>query len=184
MNQGDEYISNSDRGGGIKQTVAGLDESIFGGKITPIEFKSMEIADTHMNYGLEQFIAMIKYLVSNNNHLSVSINFVYLPLGRKFSYLLDGRRRVCAIVKVNNGLKESFILEVAVPDNRSLSTLIVPSSGSAYRNEIHIQELLTKLVFNSGSWGHSFLKNQQHNKVRHSNETTRNWAQRIRNYIY
>ncbi|OOR32239.1 hypothetical protein BW895_30445, partial [Bacillus cereus] len=49
VNQGDEYISNSGRGGGMNQNVAGLDESIFGGKITPIEFKSMEIAETYMN---------------------------------------------------------------------------------------------------------------------------------------
>lgn len=143
----------------------------------------MEIADTHMNYGLDKFIAMIRYLAVNYSHLSVSINFVYLPLGRKFSYLLDGKRRVCAIAKVNNGLKESFILEVAVPDNRSLSTLIVPSLGLAYRNEIHIQGLLTKLVLNSGSWSNSFLKNQVHNKIRHSNETAMNWAQRLINYL-
>lgn len=133
MNQGDEYISNSGRGGGVNQSVAGLDESIFGGKITPIEFKSMEIADTHMNYGLDKFIAMIKYLAANYSHLSVSVNFVYLPLGRKFSYLPDGRRRICAIVKVNNGMKESFIVEVAVPDNRSLSTLIIPSSDQSIK---------------------------------------------------
>ncbi|MFD1412241.1 MULTISPECIES: Tn7-like element transposition protein TnsE [Oceanobacillus] len=183
VNQGDEYISNSGRGGGVNQSVAGLDESIFGGKITPIEFKSMEIADTHMNYGLDKFIAMIKYLAANYSHLSVSVNFVYLPLGRKFSYLPDGRRRICAIVKVNNGMKESFIVEVAVPDNRSLSTLIIPSSGSVHKSEIHIQGLLTKLVFNSGSWSNSFLKNQVHNKIRHYNETVKNWTQRIICYL-
>ncbi|MEW9677912.1 Tn7-like element transposition protein TnsE [Lentibacillus sp. L22] len=84
-------------------------------------------------------------------------------LGRKFSYLSDGRRRVYAIVKVNNGLKDSFILEVAVLDNRSLSTLIVPSLGSVHRNELHIKGLLTKLVLNCGSWSRSFLNNQVHN---------------------
>lgn len=179
VNQGAEYILNSGRGGGIKQSVVGLDESIFGGKIRPIEFKSMEIADTYMNYGLDNFIAMIKYLAGYYKSLRVSVNFVYLPLGRKFSYLPDGRRRACAIVKVNNEMKESFILEVAVPDNRSLSTLIIPSLGSPHKNEIHIQGLLTKLVFNSGSWSNSFLKNQVHNKMRHYDETARNWAQRI-----
>ncbi|WP_277679754.1 Tn7-like element transposition protein TnsE [Gracilibacillus dipsosauri] len=183
VNQGDEYISNSGRGGGINQSVVGLDESIFGGKITPIEFRSMEIADTYMNYGLDHFFAMIRYLAGYYKNLSVSVNFVYLPLGRKFSYLPDGRRRICAIVKVVNGIKESFILEVAVPDNRSLSTLIVPSSVSTYSSENHIKGLLNKLVLNSGSWSNSFLKNQVHHKVRHSNETARNWAQRIRYYL-
>ncbi|WP_299091097.1 Tn7-like element transposition protein TnsE [uncultured Metabacillus sp.] len=183
VNQGDEYISNSGRGGGINQSVVGLDESIFGGKITPIEFRSMEIADTYMNYRLDHFFAMIRYLAGYYKNLSVSVNFVYLPLGRKFSYLPDGRRRICAIVKVVNGIKESFILEVAVPDNRSLSTLIVPSSVATYSSENHIKGLLNKLVLNSGSWSNSFLKNQVHHKVRHSNETARNWAQRIRYYL-
>ncbi|MCM3325008.1 Tn7-like element transposition protein TnsE [Cytobacillus kochii] len=183
VNQGDEYISNFGQGGGVKQSIVGLDESIFGGKIAPIEFKTMEIADTYIDYGLDHFIAMIQYLAGYYIYLRVSVNFVYLPLGRKFSYLPDGRRRVCAIVKVNNGMKESFIIEVAVPDNRSLSTLLVPSFGSAHKSEIRIQELLTKLVFNSGSWSNSFLKNLVHNKIRHYDETARNWAQRIINCL-
>ncbi|KYC88498.1 hypothetical protein B4102_4030 [Heyndrickxia sporothermodurans] len=183
VNQGDEYISNSGQGGGVQQNVVGLDESIFGGKIAPIEFKTMEIADTYMNYGLDYFIEMIRYLAGYYTHMSVSVNFVFLPLGRKFSYLPDGRRRVCAIGKVSNGMKESFIIEVAVPDNRSLSMLIIPSLGSAHKSEIHIQGLLTKLVFNSGSWSNSFLKNQVHNKIRHYDETARNWAKRIIYYL-
>ncbi len=183
VNQGDEYLSNIGRGGGINQSIVGLEESIFGGKISPIEFKSMEIADSYMNHGLDQFIAMIRYLAGYYTYLRVSVNIVYLPLGRKFSYLPDGRRRICAIVKVNNGMKESFIIEVAVPDNRSLSTLIVPSLGSFYKDDINLQRLLTKLVLNSGSWSNSFLNNQVHNKVRHYNETVRNWAQRIIYYL-
>ncbi|WP_317957580.1 Tn7-like element transposition protein TnsE [Oceanobacillus kimchii] len=125
----------------------------------------------------------IRYLAGYYTYLRVSVNFVYLPLGKKFSYLPDGRRRICAIVKVNNGKKESFIIEVAVPDNRSLSTLIVPSSGSVHKCEIHIQGVLTNLVFNSGSWSNSFLKNQVHNKIRHYHETVKNWAQRIIYYL-
>ncbi len=53
VNQGEVYISNSGQGEGIKQGVFGLDESMYGGEITPIEFQSMEIADTYMNYGLD-----------------------------------------------------------------------------------------------------------------------------------
>jgi hypothetical protein len=183
VNQGDEYISNCGQGGGIKHSIVGLDESIFGGKITPIEFKTMEIADTYMNYGLDHFIAMIKYLAANYNYLNAAVNFVYLPTGRKFSYLPDGKRRICAIVKVNNDMKVLYILEVAVPDNRSLSTLIVPSIGTVYEDEKHIQDLLTKLVINSGSWSNTFLKTQTHRKVRHSNEGAANWAQRLINYL-
>lgn len=179
VNQGEEYISNSGRGGGIKQIVVGLDQSIFGGKITPIEFKSMEIADTYMNYGLDHFNTMIQYMAANYDYLNVSLNFVYLPLGRKFSSLPDGRRRICAIARVTNGSMVSYILEVAVPDNRSLSTLIIPSKNIAYQDEKQIKYLLTKLVFSSGSWSKIFLSKLKHFKLKHLQESITDWARRL-----
>lgn len=179
VNKGDEYISNSDRGGGIIQSVVGLDDSIFGGRISPIEFKTMEIADTYMNYGLDDFNTMIQYIAANYDYLNVSLNFVYLPLGRKFSSLPDGRRRICAIARVTNGSRVSYILEVAVPDNRSLSTLIIPSKNVVYQDEKQIKYLLTKLVFSSGSWSKNFLSKLNHFKLRHLQEAIIDWARRL-----
>ncbi|UTW70531.1 hypothetical protein KHA80_09225 [Anaerobacillus sp. HL2] len=83
MNQGDEYISNIGRGGGIKEKIVGVDEAIFGGKITQLNLKHWRIADTFMNYGLDKFFAMIKFLSSKYFYLKVSLNIVFLPLGRK-----------------------------------------------------------------------------------------------------
>ena len=186
VNQGDEYISNTGQGGGIKPNVVGLDESIFGGKIAPIEFKTMEIAYTsytYIDYGFDQFIAMIQYLATNYKHLSVSVNFVYLPLGRKFSYLPDGRRRICAIVRASTCLKTSYILEVAVPDNRSLSTLLIPSKGTAIKDELFIINLLENLVYASGSWSHSFLYNQENTRIKHLKESRAQWASRLVRYL-
>ncbi|PLR75789.1 hypothetical protein CU633_19070 [Bacillus sp. V3-13] len=179
VNQGDEYISNSGRGGGVKQSVVGLDESIFGGKIAPIEFKTMEVADTYIDYGLDHFIAMIQYLAANYNRLSVSLNFVYLPIGRKFSYLPDGRRRICAIAKITNRNKVSYVLEAAVPDNRSLSTLIIPSKGTIKEDEVTMKGLLKMLVFASGSWSQSFLYNLQNIRLKHLQESYKQWAARL-----
>lgn len=179
VNQGDEYISNSGRGGGMNQSVAGLDESIFGGKITPLEFKSMEIAETYMNYGLDHFIAMIQYMAANYVYLNVSLSFVYLPFVRKFSNLPDGRRRICAIARVTNGSRVSYILEVAVPDNRSLSTLIIPSKNNVYQDEKQIMYLLIRLVFSSGSWSKIFLSNLKHLKLKHLRESITDWARRL-----
>jgi len=67
-----------------------------------------------------------------------------LPPGRKFSWLPDGRRRACAIVRVvRSGRKGAYILEIARPDQRSLSTLIVQFAEAKNREdeEKAIQEL-------------------------------------------
>lgn len=183
VNKGNAYISNKGRGGATQQQIVGVDESIFGGTVAPIEFQTLEIADSIANYGLDQFFSMIQYLSQLYPHLSVSVNVVYLPLGRKFSRLPDGRRRVCAVARIVNQGKVSYIIEVAVPDNRSISTLIIPSVGSLYKDELHIQKLLRNLVYSSGSWSNTFLQTVQHTKVKHLQETARKWAERLLRYI-
>ncbi|MEH7355404.1 Tn7-like element transposition protein TnsE [Neobacillus drentensis] len=183
VNQGDEYSSNIGRGGGVKQRIVGLDESVFGGEITPIEFKTLEIAEKYMDYGLDKFIETIRYLATYNLNLNVFIYFIYLPLGRKFSYLLDGRRRICAVVKIINGSKTSYILEVAIPDNRSLSTLIIASQNSLDRDEKQIKHILTQLTYNNGSWSEKFLAEFYFKRVRHLQTNNEDWALRLSKYL-
>ena len=72
-----------------------------------------------------------------------------------------------------------LLLEVAVPDNRSLSTLIIPSKGIIMEDEVTMRTLLTKLVFTSGSWSQSFLYNLQNIRVKHLQESYQQWAARL-----
>ncbi|MBG9787020.1 Tn7-like element transposition protein TnsE [Brevibacillus laterosporus] len=183
VNQGNEYISNKGKGGGIKQQIVGVDEAILGGKISPIEFKRLEIVDTFMNYGLDSFINMIQCLVNKYSYLNISLNFVFLPVGRKFSYLPDGRRRICAIVSVEFEGNGAYILEVAVPDNRSLSTLLLKLGADMEVDEKIIIKTLEHLVFNSGNWNSKFLKEIPHKRIKHIDDTANYWAHRIKDSI-
>ncbi|MCM3715864.1 Tn7-like element transposition protein TnsE [Alkalihalobacillus oceani] len=184
VNQGDIYISNKGSGGGTKRgKVVGVDEPVYGGNIKPLEFQSLEIAKEISGYGLDGFIKMIKYLSKNNPQLSVALNIVYLPLGRKFSFLPDGRRRVCAIAKVSSFRKMSYIIEVAVPDDKSISTLVIPAKGGYQRDEGRIKELLLNLVFFGGSWSKSFMESIPHMKVRHLREVPSKWSRRMMKFI-
>ncbi|HDR7257775.1 TPA: hypothetical protein QCX12_001410 [Bacillus paranthracis] len=179
VNQGDMYISNDGKGGGIKsEQVVGLDESIYGGHIQPIEFKALEVTSDIRGQGLEKFIKMVQMLAKSTAKYEVSLNFSYLPLGRKFSFIGEGCRRIVCIVRVLN--KESdqitYILEVATPDNKTLSTLLV------YKNqdgEKGIKDLLKRLVFQGGSWSKDILLNIKCNKVKHTNITLIDWKNKI-----
>ncbi|WML42639.1 Tn7-like element transposition protein TnsE [Neobacillus sp. PS3-40] len=182
VNQGDDYISNIGQGGGTQQMTVAVDEAFFGGTIKPIELKTLEIADTYMNYGLEKFLVMLNCL--NKRVKSVSVNFIFLPLGRKFSYLPDGRRRICAIAKIISGRKTNYILEVVLPDNRSLSTLIVSSSETLSEDESTIRNLLHNLVFASGSWSQSFLYKYKYERLKHLQESPEEWSTRIKRSLY
>jgi len=183
VNQGEDYISNVGQGGGTQRSTVAVDEALFGGNIKPIEFKNIEIVDTYMNYGLEKFLMMLNYLSEEKEILSVSVNFVYLPLGRKFSYLPDGRRRVCAIARVSTIKGSKYILEVGVSDNRFLSTLIVPSTSALNEDEKIIKELLKRLVYASGSWSNVFLYKYRHERLKHFQESSKQWVKRIKRIL-
>lgn len=75
-----------------------MDESIYGGMIRPIEFNTLQIAKDIKSQGLESFIKMIQLLSKDACNYHLAMKIVYLPLGRKFSLLLDGTRKSCCIV--------------------------------------------------------------------------------------
>jgi len=181
INQGDSYTSNQGRGGAAF-IAASVDESIAGGSIQAIEFKTLEITYERDGFELEDFYEMIKCLEEIHPKLRLSMNLVNLPLGRKFSWLPDGRRRVCAIVCVDRGRRTAYILEVARPDQRSLSTLIIqfPEAENREQEEKAIHELLLKLVLNSGNWPTKWLRNINHAKLRHTSTEPNHWAERVR----
>ncbi|WP_433948075.1 Tn7-like element transposition protein TnsE [Bacillus tropicus] len=177
VNQGDIYISNQGKGGGIKvEQVVGLDESIYGGDIQPIEFKTLEVTNDIRGQGLEQFISMIQLLSRNKTDYEIFLNFVPLPYGRKFSFLPSGQRRVCALVTITKKLTNErfYIFEVGLPDKRALSTLVVkhPANFSA---EQFVMELLKHLILNNGHWDLNLLIRVNYRRIKHYNRDSLRW---------
>ncbi|KAB7676422.1 Tn7-like element transposition protein TnsE [Bacillus sp. B1-WWTP-T-0.5-Post-4] len=181
VNQGDMYISNDGKGGGIKtEQVVGLDESIYGGHIKPIEFKVLEVTSDIRGQGLELFIKMIQLLAKHTHKYEVAMNFIYLPLGRKFSFLPNCERRVCGLVNIKNRNKNKsyYVLEVATPDDKNLSTLIIDITNERNREQI-ISKLLKGLVFNSGSWDKRLLTMLNFKRLKHVNQDLNEWKRRL-----
>ncbi|MEC1375641.1 Tn7-like element transposition protein TnsE [Heyndrickxia oleronia] len=129
-------------------------------------------------YKFESFIQMIKVLSNHFLNLSISMNIVFLPFNRSFSFLPNGMRRAALIVKINNNGKINYI-EAAAPDNYSLSTLIVPSLGSQEKDEKMIRTLLNNIVNASGRWKKDFMGEFSHIKLKHLKQTHEICAKRM-----
>lgn len=187
VNEGDIYISNQGQGGGIQkhqQQVVGLDESVYGGTIQPIEFKTLEVTADIKGQGLEKFIKMIQAFQAKYKQYSISLNFVCLPIGRKFSYIADNKRRIAAIAKINDNPTSisTYIIEVATPDNRSLSTLVIKNLVGD-REEYILKELLYTLVYSSGTWDRERLSEINHIRLKHTKDNNEEWANRVKNHL-
>lgn len=187
VNQGDIYVSNQGQGGGVqkqKQQIVGLDESIYDGVIQPIEFKLLDVTKDIRGQGLEDFIKMIRAFQMDYRQYSVSSNFVYLPRGRKFSYITSSKRRAAAIAKFkdrNTGLSV-YVIEVATPDNKSLSTLMIKNLFEV-RAEYVIKEILNGLVYSSGAWNSKKLKKYDYVRIKHTSNNSVDWSRRIKSYL-
>lgn len=186
VNKGNIYISNQGQGGGIhnQRQMVGLDESVYGGSIQPIEFKLLDATKDIIGQGLDNFIKMIRAFQTVYRQYSVSLNFVYLPRGRKFSYLTSSKRRVAAIAKFKNKNTElsAYVIEIATPDNKSLSTLMIKNLPEV-RAEYVIKEILNGLVYSSGTWNSKKLKKYNHVRIKHTNNNSIDWAKKIESYL-
>ncbi|MGG0718917.1 Tn7-like element transposition protein TnsE [Robertmurraya massiliosenegalensis] len=182
VNQGDIYMSNIGQGGGIRkqQQIVGLDESIYGGTIQPIEFKTLEVTKDIRGQGLEKFIKIIQLLAQDTNVYQVAMNFVHLPLGRKFSFLPNGTRRICCLVYIQNKMnnKEFYVFEVATPDGKTLSTLIIEITNKTNK-EFHISKIIKELVLNSGSWKTKELLKSSFKRLKHVKQDSYEWKIRL-----
>ncbi|MGD6834417.1 Tn7-like element transposition protein TnsE [Sutcliffiella halmapala] len=180
VNQGDIYISNEGQGGGIQkqQQIVGLDESVYGGTIQPIDFKTLEVTKDIRGQGLEKFIKMIQLLAKDAYKYQVAMNLVYLPLGRKFSFINESLRRCACVVKVKNRLTNKFqyVIEISTPDGKLLSTLIIYQSNF---DESALKKLLMNLVTSSGSWNKEILKNLDCEKLKHTSNNYINWKSKL-----
>ncbi|BBN97584.1 Tn7-like element transposition protein TnsE [Sporolactobacillus terrae] len=180
INQGDTYITRKGAGGANAIT-ASVDESIAGGALQPIDFKTIELADAK-KFGLEDFYQMLRIFADIHQEFQISVSPVPLPLGRKFALLPSGERRICAVVRVMpRYLQPIYILEVARPDQRSLSTLLVRIKNAKNRGdeEKSIHNLLNALVLKSGSWSKDCLQHVYYAKLKHTSTDSRHWADRV-----
>ncbi|MFC4779644.1 Tn7-like element transposition protein TnsE [Paenibacillus sp. GCM10023252] len=120
---------------------------------------------------------------------SIKMSVVRIPPGKRFSICPNGVRRTCAIVQVTSPLFTKYILEIARPDDWSISTLILgPLQDVELKTiENEIKLLLEGLVQNSGHWDKNILDRCDKlvaEKIKHyRNDEVRDWAIRIREKI-
>lgn len=163
-----------------QQQIVGLDESVYGGTIQPIDFRTMEVANDIRGQGLENFIKMVQLFQREYKQYSLALNFVYLPKGRKFSYLPNGQRRIAAIVAIKSKYTNSlnYLIEVSTIDNKSLSTLLINNILETVSEDIFSQTIRS-LVFNSGSWNSVDLKGLNYVRLKHLRQSKLEWSKRI-----
>jgi hypothetical protein len=186
-NAGNDVIVSSGRGGknsGESREVS-VQDSVVGGDLPPIDFKTLEMVPITEAVGLEDFFKMISMLKDMTSY-SIRMSVVRIPPGKRFSICPNGARRTCAIVQVSTAVFSKYIVEVARPDDWSISTLILqPLQDVTLKTmEVEIKLLLNGLVQKSGHWDKNFLMKLDKmsiEKVKHyRNDSLEEWAVRIR----
>lgn len=185
-NTGNEVVVLSGRGGknaGVPNVVSTQD-SIVGGDTPPIEFQTLETIPVTEAIGLEPFFKMLQIL-KETFPARINLSVLRIPPGKRFSICPDGSRRTCAIVQITRGYSTSYLVEVARPDDWSISTLILRPKEKSSPNSIeqNIKLLLDGLVQKSGHWDQHVLNlcgNMSVEKVKHfQSDSLRDWAYRI-----
>lgn len=172
--------------------VASTQDWVYGGQIRPIEFKTLEIVQDGAIKGLEEFLKVIDYIDKNHRNFKVSLNLVYIPRGKSFSFYPDGSRRNCAIVKVERDKKlPCYILEVGRADGWPISTLIAWQLTAQISHE-EIEELLCSLlngvIGNNGHWDKQSIEQEvqfRFDMVKHvTGQGVYRWSDRIVGKVY
>ncbi|WP_054025275.1 Tn7-like element transposition protein TnsE [Bacillus sp. FJAT-28004] len=190
-NTGNDVVVNSGKGGkssGDAKEVS-VQDSIVGGDTPPIDFQTLEMVSVSEAVGLEDFFKMISMLKEMTSY-SIRMSVVRVPPGKRFSICPNGARRTCAIVQVSSTVITKYIVEVARPDEWSISTLILQPlkemSFKAIENEIKF--LLDGLVQRSGHWDKKVLEIREKlliEKVKHyQNDSVSDWASRVQDKIH
>lgn len=183
---GNDVIVNSGRGGKNSEEPkeVSVQDSIVGGDLPPIDFKTLEMVSITEAIGLEDFFEMIS-LLKEMTSSSIRMSVVRIPPGKRFSICPNGARRTCAIVQVTSPVFTKYILEVARPDDWSISTLILqPLHDKGLKEfEMDVKQLIDGLVQRSGHWDKFILESCSGviiEKVKHyQNDIIRDWAYRI-----
>lgn len=184
-NTGTEVIVSSGRGGkhtGAKEV--STQDTMVGGDTPPIDFQTLETIPANEAIGLESFFQMLEVL-KKSFPVRVKMSVVRVPPGKRFSVCANGARRTCVVVQMTYGNSTLYTVEVARPDDWSISTLILrPSDQTAFRTvEKDIKQLLDGLVRKGGHWDQSVLSQSNSmsiEKLKHyQSDTTRDWAFRL-----
>ncbi|NJJ42132.1 Tn7-like element transposition protein TnsE [Paenibacillus apii] len=105
-----------------------------------------------------------------------------IPPGKRFSICPNGARRTCAIVQVSNSIFTKYIIEVARPDDWSISTIVLSLTNHFNLKTIEesIKQLLDGLVQKSGHWDQNVLSQcsgTHIEKLKHyQSDSPRDWA--------
>lgn len=185
-NTGSDTLISSGRGGknsGAPEEVSTQD-SIVGGDSPPIDFQTLETIPVTEAIGLETFFEIIQIL-KQTFPVTVCMSVLRIPSGKRFSVCPNGARRTCAIVQITYGTLITYLVEVARPDDWSISTLILrPAQQTLIKSiEHNIKLLLEGLVQKGGHWDQYVLNrcsNMNIEKLKHYQiDNARDWASRI-----
>lgn len=176
-------------GNGDDEGTVSTQDWVYGGKIKPIEFKTLELVRDGIIKGLEGFLKVIEYIDQNYNGFRLSLNLFYVPKGKAFSSYPDSMRRNCAIVKIERKNKlPCYILEIGRADGWSISTLIVYQLTERILEE-EIEEMLSGLfnglISNNGHWDKQSIEREirfRFDMLKHvSGQEMHRWSSRILN---
>lgn len=150
-----------------------------------IEFS--EVDKNSISQELKSFILELEKLEKLDWIRRVDIKIVNLPLGKKFSYVDDGRhRRRCILARVERKDRCIILLIEIEREGKTLSTLILTTNENKDWEKIYYKILLG-LVNKSGKWNNDVLlqveKNNNINvkRIRHSKK---NGYESLKNYIF
>jgi hypothetical protein len=165
------------RGGALVE--AGVTESQPGGSLQPVDIQSLEVDSANQKNGLEEFLAMIRYLEIHYKDLKINVSTVDLPGNRRFAYLDNGQRRKCAVVRITRNNRITYVIEPARPDDHSVTTLLLyPNNSDIKEHDDKINCVLKKLVYRQGHWP-QVTEFTGSKKLRHSLKQTGEWGDRI-----
>ncbi|WP_410986575.1 Tn7-like element transposition protein TnsE [Bacillus cereus] len=178
INNGRTYINHAGSGGAIGNI--GVDEEVPEGKKRVVDINQLDIVEDNKKTGLEEFLEVIQYLKGMYPELEIEENIVELPMKRKCSFLTDGRKRGCVIVRIIKAESVTYILEVARLNDLSLSSLFLyPSSNDIGKMDSIIKEILINLVRNQGHWNRRKIKDYPFKTLDHRYKILRDWHARI-----
>lgn len=138
-----------------RDTTVSTVEPFYGGEIQPVDFIGVALAGATNSTGLRDFLKAVRHIIASHSQPQLRCGIVEIPGNRAFNRLADGSKRSCAVIEVTQeGVETCYMLEIARPDNWSVSTLFVRVLTSDSEHDIGglIAELLEELVKRDGHW--------------------------------